>query len=265
METSSLWVTLGLLLALGFRHGLDPDHIAVVDSLTRMRYRANATWSARFTGFQFACGHSLTILLATLVFYWQGASLPEWLDEVGLWVSSVFLLSLAAVNFHHCRSGHRHRHVGGAVQAALLRAMGPLAHPAGVGFAFAISLDSLAQAGIMAAKGHELGGAWMIVLLAVCFGLGMIIADTGNGLLMQWLVRRSAGLAAQADRLMSGVIATLALAVVIVGHGSRHYLQLEGVLEAWGGWIGLGVTATAVATYLLSRWRYQRRSVFPSA
>ena len=40
--SSSLWVTLGLLIALGFRHGMDPDHIAAVDGLTRMRYKANA-------------------------------------------------------------------------------------------------------------------------------------------------------------------------------------------------------------------------------
>lgn len=100
-SNASLWVTLGLLLALGFRHGLDPDHIATVDGLTRMRYKANAYWSARLTGFQFALGHSLTILLATLIFYWQGLQLPQWLDQVGLWVSTVFLLWLGLANLRN--------------------------------------------------------------------------------------------------------------------------------------------------------------------
>lgn len=257
-QASSLWVTLGLLIALGFRHGLDPDHIAAVDGLTRMRYRDNVYWSARLTGFQFACGHSLTILLATLVFYWYGVQLPQWLDAIGLWISTGFLLWLAALNLRHCWSGHGHHHAGSPFQAMVLRAMGPFAHPVGVGFGFAISFDSLAQAGLMAAKGHELGGLWMIVLLAVCFGLGMMLADTGNGLIMHWLVRRSEKLARQAGRLMSGVIAALAVMVVVVGHSSQHFPQLGEVWDAWGAWLGLGVTATVLAVYAFSRWHFHQ-------
>ena len=252
--SSSLWVSLGLLIALGFRHGMDPDHIAAVDGLTRMRYKANAYWSARLAGFQFACGHSLTILLATLIFYWQGIQLPQWLDAIGLWVSTVFLLWLAAANLRQCWSGRAHMHVTGPVQSMILRAMGPLAHPMGVGFAFAISFDSLAQAGLMAAKGHELGGLGMIVLLAFCFGVGMMLADTGNGLVMHWLVRRSDNLANQAGRWISGVIACMALLVVVVSHGSQHMPALETLWDAWGGWIGLGVTASMLCVYGWSRW-----------
>lgn len=260
--SSSLWVTLALLMALGFRHGLDPDHIATVDGLTRMRYKAHAYWAARLTGFQFACGHSLTILLATLVFYWQGVELPLWLDQAGLWVSSVVLLLLAAANLRHCVTGQTHSHPAGLLRGLVLRAMGPLAHPMGVGFAFAISLDSLAQAGLMAAKGHELGGASMIILMAVCFGLGMMLADTGNGLIMHWLVTRSEAMAQQVGRLMSGVIAVLALLVVAVGHGRQHMVELDQFWDAWGGWIGAGVTTMALLVYVVSRWRYQHGRQF---
>ena len=233
--SSSLWVTLGLLIALGFRHGMDPDHIAAVDGLTRMRYKANALGSARLAGLQFACGHSLTLLLATLIFYWQGIQLPQWLDSIGLWVSTVFLLWLAAANLRQCWAGPAHSHVTGPVQSMILRAMGPLAHPMGVGFAFAISFDSLAQAGLMAAKGHELGGLGVIVLLAFCFGLGMMLADTANGLVMHWLVRRNDKLAKHAGRWMSGLIACMALLVVVVSHGSQHMPALETVWDDWGG------------------------------
>jgi nickel/cobalt transporter (NiCoT) family protein len=247
-STSSLLATLGLLFVLGVRHGMDPDHIAAIDGLTRLRCKAHAYWAARLTGLQFALGHSLTILLATAVFYWQGVQLPAWLDAMGLWVSTAFLVWLAVANLRHCWSGHTHGHAHGAVKGSLagwvLRAMGPLAHPMGVGFAFAISLDSLAQAGLMAAKGHELGGFGMVFLLASCFGLGMLLADTCNGLLMHWLVRRSERMARQAGRVMSGVIACLALAVVAVSHGKEHVAVLAAVWEAYSVWIGVGITAT---------------------
>jgi high-affinity nickel-transport protein len=252
--SSSLWVTMGLLIALGFRHGMDPDHIAAVDGLTRMRDKTSAYGSARLAGFQFACGHSLTILLATLIFYWQGIQLPQWLDAIGLWVSTVFLLWLAAANVRQCWAGQAHQHVPGPVQGLILRAMGPFAHPMGVGFAFAISFDSLAQAGLMAAKGHELGGVGMIVLLAFCFGLGMMLADTGNGLIMHWLLRRSDKLANHAGRWMSGVIACMAVLVVVVSHGSQHMPALETVWDAWGGWIGAGVTASMLGVFPWNQW-----------
>jgi nickel/cobalt transporter (NiCoT) family protein len=265
-STSSLLATLGLLIALGMRHGMDPDHIAAIDGLTRLRCKAQAYWAARLTGLQFALGHSLTILLATAVFYWQGVQLPAWLDSLGLWVSSAFLLWLAAANLRHCWRGnaHGHAHGAGGFAAWLLRAMGPLAHPMGVGFAFAISLDSLAQAGLMAAKGHELGGFGMVFLLAGCFGLGMLVADTCNGLLMHWLVRRSERLAQQAARVMSAVIACLALAVVAVSHGKAHVVALDTLWDAYSVWIGLGITAIALLMLATCSWVFQSKASKPS-
>ncbi len=261
LNTTSLLATSGLLLALGFRHGLDPDHIAVVDGMTRLRHNGSAYWKARLTGFQFACGHSLTILLATFAFYLYGIQLPEWLDAVGLWISTFFLVWLAYRNLKFCFSGtDDHDHAGSPFQRKILQAMGPLAHPMGVGFGFAISFDSLAQAGLMATKGHELGGFFAIVSMALSFGLGMTLADTSNGLLMHWLVNRSHDLAHNAGRIMSGVIAALSLMVVAVGHTSQHFENLEVIWDAWGAYIGLGVTGIAVLVYWVSARLYRRKN-----
>ena len=262
--STSLWVTLGLHIALGFRHGLDPDHIAAVDGLTRMRYRAHtpahlpAFGMARLAGFQFACGHSLNIFLVTLVFYWQDFALPQWLESSGLWLSTAFLLWLAFANLRQCWIGQAHTHPSSPAQRLIMRVFGPLAHPLGVGFAFAISFDALAQAGLMAAKGHELGGFGVVVVLALGFGMGMVLADTANGWLTHTLVRRSERLAQQVGRWMSGVVGFLALAVVLVSHGSQHLPLLATVWDEWGAWLGLSVTATLWALYLLSRWLVQR-------
>jgi high-affinity nickel-transport protein len=260
LNTTSLLATSGLLLALGFRHGLDPDHIAVVDGMTRLRHQGSAYWQARLTGFQFAAGHSLTILLATLAFYLYGIQLPEWLDSVGLWISTFFLVWLAYRNFKFCFSGNDHHHHNGSpLQRKVLQALGPLAHPMGVGFGFAISFDSLAQAGLMAAKGHELGGFVAIVAMALSFGLGMMLADSSNGLLIHWLVNRSHTLAHSIGRIMSGVVAALSLVVVAVGHASQHFEQLEEVWDAWGGYIGIGVTGIALLVYLVSARIYKSK------
>jgi hypothetical protein len=266
LDSSSLWATLGLLLALGFRHGLDPDHIAAVDALTRMRFHAQNYWTSRLTGFQFALGHSLTVFLATLILYWQGMTLPTWLDDLGLWVSSGFLLILGLINLRHCvgsrwskhlsftanehlpahahfATGTSHHGPQGLIQPLIMKIMGPLAHPMGVGFAFALSLDTLAQAALMAAKGHELGGFALIVVFAMSFGTGMLLADSLNGLVVHWMVRQSEQLAHHTTRVMSGLIATLSLTIVFFSVNKVLYGTLSTWWERWGMWSALALPA----------------------
>jgi high-affinity nickel permease len=54
-----------LVVMMGFRHGFDADHIAVVDGMTRARQLHQSYWSSRLVGLQFAAGHSAMILLAS--------------------------------------------------------------------------------------------------------------------------------------------------------------------------------------------------------
>jgi len=65
-------------------------------------------------------------------------------------------------------------------------------------------------------------------------------------------------MAQQVGRWMSGVVGVLALAVVLVSHGSQHLPLLATLLEEWGAWIGLSVTATLLLLYGVSRWYVQR-------
>jgi hypothetical protein len=107
----------------------------------------------------------------------------------------------------------------------------------GVGFAFALSFDTLAQAGLMAHKGHELGGFELIVCFAVCFGLGMMLADTMNGLIVHWMIKSSESMAKHTARLMSGLIASLSLLIVGIEQGREHLPLLDLFWENWGAWV----------------------------
>ena len=260
--SSSLWPTLGLLLALGFRHGLDPDHIAAVDGLTRMRFKAQNYWSARLTGLQFACGHSLTVLLATMIFYWHGIEMPQWIDQLGLWISSIFLLWLAFTNFRYCLWGAVHSHPSGLIQRFILKSLGPFAHPMGVGFAFAVSLDTLGQAGLMAAKGHELGGFAMILLFALSFGFGMMLADSLNGFVVHWVVKKSEQLAKHTARLMSGVIALLSLMVALFGLIKNFDRQIAELWSAYGAWIGISLTLLLLLLFLHDKFKHRAKESY---
>src|SRR5262245_8071713 len=101
METlPSHWLALlAVVFALGLKHGLDPDHLAAIDGLTRF----NATRRpllARWSGLLFSAGHGVVVTLvavgvATLAVETRP---PVWLEDTGTWISIAFLVLLGFAN-----------------------------------------------------------------------------------------------------------------------------------------------------------------------
>ena len=250
--------TCGLAGLLGFRHGFDADHIAVVDGMTRARQLHLSYWTARLVGLQFAAGHSLAIMIAALLLFGQGAALPDWLDGLGIVISVVLLLVIAGSNLAHAMSrtqdGARPL---GPMAALLFRITGRELHPALVGVAFALSLDSLAQAAFFATHGSssgDAGGIAAVALLAAAFGAGMMLADAGNGLLLAWFAQRSDQLARQASRFSSAFIAVVALATVVAIFLRQSQAGFEQAWDHAGVWTGVGLVLLTSAVYAVRLW-----------
>ena len=251
-----------LLLAglLGFRHGFDADHIAVVDGMTRARQLHRNYWTSRLVGLQFALGHSAAIALAALLLFGQGAALPQALDGLGMVISTCFLLVIAASNAAHALSpaSDAERPLG-PVAAALLRITGRELHPTLVGVAFAMSLDSMTQAAFFAARGSDISGIGAVALMAGVFGLGMTLADAANGLLLSWFAQRSDSLARHASRFSSGFIALVALLAAAAGVLRAGQAGFDQAWEAGGIWIGVGLMTLTTAVFALRLLRQRRR------
>ena len=247
-----LLTSLALVGLLGFRHGFDADHIAVVDGMTRARQLQHSYWTSRLVGLQFAFGHSATILLASLLLVGQSAALPAWLDGLGVLISISFLLIIAATNLAHALrpAGEAGARPVGPLAALLTRLTGGNLHPALVGVAFAMSFDSMAQAAFFASHGGSYDSVSVVIAMATVFGLGMTLADASNGALLNWFASRSDRLARQASRVSSGFIAAIALltAGAAILRESR-----AGFAQAWddlGIWIGVGLMAFTSLVYL---------------
>ena len=250
LAPTGLASTLLLAALLGFRHGFDADHIAVVDGMTRSRQLQGSYWRARSVGLQFALGHSAAMLVAALLLFGQSVALPAWLDGLGLAISTALLLFIAVSNGVHAfkAPSHQARPVG-PLAAALNRLSGGQLHPVLVGVAFALSLDAMAQAAYFAARGGSHSGVGAVALMALAFGVGMVVADAGNGFLLSWCAQRSDRLARHASRISSGFIAVLAL--LAAGASWAREWQ-HGVAQAWdaaGIWVGLGVLVVSVVFY----------------
>ena len=88
-----------LAFALGLRHGLDADHIAAIDGLTRFNSAARPRL-ARRAGVLFSLGHGgMVTTVAALAWAVPAATtVPAWFGAVGITVSTCILVALSPLN-----------------------------------------------------------------------------------------------------------------------------------------------------------------------
>ena len=60
------WLALlGVSYTLGLKHGMDPDHLAIIDGITRAKAAQNERL-ALWTGFLFSVGHGGVVILVAI-------------------------------------------------------------------------------------------------------------------------------------------------------------------------------------------------------
>jgi high-affinity nickel-transport protein len=266
METlPSHWLSLvAVVFLLGLKHGLDPDHLAAIDGLTRFN-AAKRPQLSRWSGLLFSAGHgvvvtAIAIAVATVAAEWRA---PAWLEDTGTWISIAFLTLLGLANLAavlRTPRGEVVRPVG--LRSRLFARLARAEHPvlvAAVGAAFALSFDTVGQAVLFSLTGSNLAGWMFAASLGLVFTAGMMATDALNGLWVSHLLERSAAQRAIASRVMGGAIGVAALAIAAAGLW-RYASPAPGPrLEYGGTLLGIAVIATIAAAYVLGQ-RLNRRS-----
>ncbi len=235
-------------LVLGMRHGVDADHLAAIDAMTRCNAQARPAL-ARRTGVWFSAGHGAVVLaVAFAVALTAGAwTAPGWLEPFGAWASIALLALLGALNLLAWRqaapgepvalAGWRSTLYDGALRACSRRAV------MGVGVLFAISFDTISQAALMAATGAARHGLAAVGLLAGAFVAGMIVTDGLNGWWVARLLQRPGTGSARASRVMCIAISGISLGTAALGAAA----QLSPVVSAWAelnsAWLAASIVA----------------------
>ena len=226
VDTPPLLPLIGLTFMLGLRHGMDPDHLAVVDNLTR--YNADkAPDRARWCGLFFSLGHGamVTSVAALLALAANTHKIPHWAEATGEAISIGFLfligtLNLAALWHAPANQPVTPRGLRAGLLGAAFRRATSVSHPlliSLIGAAFAISMDTMSQAAVfsMAASGEF---AWSVaLLLGLIFTLGMLTVDAANGLWVYRLIAASGEGARRASRGLTLAIALLSLGLAALG------------------------------------------------
>ena len=244
MELPNDWIALlGLVFVFGAKHGLDPDHLATIDGLTRYNLR-QAPQRARWCGSLFSLGHGSIVMLIALGVgvassQWQ---VPPWMEDVGTWISIAFLTLLGLLNLRAVLSAAPDAVVAPVgVKAGLLVHLQSASHPlaiAAVGALFALSFDTMSQAALFAVTATRHGGVMHALVLGLAFTCGMLLMDGINGLWIARLLRRADQRARVASRVMGLMVALISLGVAALG--LLRWLNVDLALWYQGKEIALG-------------------------
>ena len=217
------WLPLcGTALALGARHGLDADHLAAIDGLTR--YNAfMGSRQARWCGALFSFGHGVVVLLVAGVIGAAATvySVPGWARVFGAWTSILFLTGIGVLNLYTVLRTPADEIVPvagprGTLLSGLMRTSRPLAIIA-TGALFAISFDTLSQAVLFSAIATQFAAAGVGIALGLLFMLGMLLVDGINGAWVAGLLRRQDLRARTASRWIGLLVAMLSFGVAALG------------------------------------------------
>lgn len=212
---------------LGMRHGTDPDHLAAIDGLTRIRPRPT-------NGVFFALGHgSIVILLAVGI----GHLLAGHFAFVGPWS----LILIGTVNLWRLvlgsnqLPGHRHYVVAQPFLLGMLLA---------AGFETASQLSALVLAGQNNA-----------VLVGATFALGMVLVDGLDGFVAASTVRLAA--VGQTRARMASRILGLIVVIFSFGLGGAELfgVDLSGIALP----LGLSLFIVVIGVRIWARSKPNRR------
>lgn len=182
--------------ALGMRHGADPDHLAAIDGLTRIRPRA-------LNGVYFAVGHGAVV---TMLAVGVGRFLDERLAVIGPWA----LVAIGFVNLWRLLTAAPTRPTARFV----------VVQPFLLGMLLALGFETASQLSALLLAGKT--NAWV---LGAAFTLGMVVVDGVDGYLAASTQRFAAdgGVRARTgSRLLGAVVVVFAF-----GLGAAELLGLD--------------------------------------
>ncbi|MHB8623663.1 MAG: HoxN/HupN/NixA family nickel/cobalt transporter [Sulfuricaulis sp.] len=254
------WLALlAMVFLLGLRHGMDADHLATIDGLTRFNAVARPRLS-RWSGSLFSLGHGLVVTFVAVMagLFTKRWLIPDWMDSFGAWVSILFLLTLGMVNLVtvlHAKPDDVVQLTG--LKGRFIGRLSSASHPliiVLVGALFALSFDTMSQVALFSFAVTKLNGWMFSATLGLMFMTGMMVTDGLHGLWVSRLLRQSDRRACIASRVLGLTIATLSLMVATLGIIGYCSPQAASWSNGHGLYYGVGVAVVVLTSYISAVW-----------
>ncbi|MFT4111289.1 hypothetical protein [Silvibacterium sp.] len=222
---------ISVVAALGMRHGVDPDHLSVIDGLSRFH-------PSRWNGVLFAMGHGIIVTVLAVGF---GKLLAGYVEPYTPWI----LLLLGVANLWRLLRPRPHKH---PKPPKIFRAS-----PLLLGVLFGMGFETASQLSAILLAGEL--NPW---ILGLVFSIGMMLVDGTDGLLAartQQLARTGHTRSLQSSRAL-GVLVVVVSFTLAAG-------EFAGVdLNRFALPLGLILFAAVIGLRL---WSGRGRSVPPMA
>jgi nickel/cobalt transporter (NiCoT) family protein len=255
-----------LMLVLGLRHGLDPDHIACIDGLT-WRAMQHGRRHGPWVGTLFAVGHGLLVTMVAIVVSEVGRAfdLPDAFAQLLQWAPTALLLLVAFLNLRQLLASSAQA----APASVKLRMIPPwLSNHAApwaivlTGALFAAVFDTATQASAWGyVAGKEGGRAFAALVAGLVFTIGMGVTDTIDGRLL-WRIGRGAGRqrVAQNRRMLGWLVVGISCAVAVynIGAALAPSFELNDLAFSASGFSLVVVIAVTPLLWGLNQHRLRR-------
>jgi high-affinity nickel-transport protein len=253
---------LAVMIFLGMRHALDPDHVATVDDMAFGLIDRSPNL-APWVGSLFALGHGAVVpaiargagaLGTRLTPSGAAATVIEW-SPVAL------LLVVGTMNLVALLRTEEFKPVG-LKSRFLPRSMRENSHPAMVllvGVLFALALDSIVQAATWGYAAAQAGGVGAAGLVGTIFTGGMVVTATLYGHVVCRVLTTAAASdnARRIRRAIGWFTVALAYGVAACAVGSAFWPSL-GLEEAASTLLGLPMVVAMLGAWGVLRWRARR-------
>jgi high-affinity nickel-transport protein len=196
---------------------------------------------------------TVAVLVGVIARRWD---IPAWVEDLGAWISILFLLALGAVNFaavFRASPDQIVKTVG--LKGRWLSKLNQASHPvliACVGALFALSFDTLSQTALFSLTASNMAGWMFSAVLGMVFMLGMIATDAINGLWISRLLNRADQRALVASRVMGLAVGSLSTLVGLFGIAKYFSPAIVACSEGHEMLMGLAVIGTVALSYFLA-------------
>lgn len=250
------WSLFALVFVLGLKHGLDADHLACIDGLTRFNWSRRSP-IARWVGTLFSLGHGLVVTgVAVMIgMISEVFALPRYFDQVATWLSIVTLLIIGTLNLINLLKRTRNEPFqlqglkGKWIPKAFRETTNPLLIVI-IGGTLALAADTVSQTAVWAMAVVN-ASEMMPLLLGMTFTAGMVITDTLDSVIIYRSLQTS-------DIINQRISAVMGWMIVLLAYGIGFYQlflffnpQAEVELE----WLGVPLFMIFVLFFLFISWR----------
>jgi high-affinity nickel-transport protein len=262
IEMTALW----LMFVLGLRHGLDPDHIAVIDNIV-FRAVEDRPRLAPWTGTLFALGHSISVAVVAIGVSLAAGSftMPDWVSPVVDMAIVALLLLVGSMNLAALLRRAAYTPVGWRTHL-VPRRLRSSTHPVAIvaiGIIFGLVFDTATQAAAWGAAATAKGGVMAAITIAGTFAAGMFLADTLDSQIVARLLRskaQSPGVVLRYRRAVGWLVVTLSYgmaAYALAGMAGWSIAVSDSLFSA----VGVGAAILIILLLVKGWWSGRRQPI----